>query len=112
MKANFYCTEPKYVSEGNTETKVINTYHSFSISNEEFYSTCSSVFERVLKPVERILEYSSMTSNEIDEVVMVGGTTRIPKINELLKSYLKKDSLNNHIDPDITVAVGVACIID
>ena len=112
MKANFYCTEPKYVSERNTETKVINTYHSFSISNEEFYSTCSSVFERVLKPVERILEYSSMTSNEIDEVVMVGGTTRIPKINELLKSYLKKDNLNNHIDPDITVAVGVACIID
>lgn len=42
---------------------------------------------------------------EIDEVVLVGGTTRVPKIKELLREYFEKD-VNDHIDPDVTVCLS------
>lgn len=45
-------------------------------------------------------------------MVLVGGTTRIPAIRDLLKRHLKKQDLNTHIDPDVTVAVGAAAIVD
>jgi heat shock protein 5 len=53
-----------------------------------------------------------MNKEDIDEIVLVGGSTRIPYIKMLLRDYFGKERLNDHIDPDITVAYGAASILD
>jgi molecular chaperone DnaK (HSP70) len=50
--------------------------------------------------------------DEIDEVVMVGGTTRMPQIRQMVQEELGVESLNTSIDPDLTVAYGAASVID
>ncbi len=52
-----------------------------------------------------------MKSDDVDEIVLVGGSTRIPYIKQQLREFFKKD-LNDHIDPDVTVAYGAASILD
>ena len=78
---------------------------------DEFHSTCKVLFDRGLAPVERLLTELEMTPDHVDEVVLVGGTTRIPYVKLMLRNYFKKE-LNDHIDPDVTVAVGAASILD
>lgn len=53
-----------------------------------------------------------MQKQTIDEVVLVGGSTRIPYIKQLLREFFDQKELNDHIDPDITVAYGAASILD
>ena len=69
-------------------------------------------YERSMLPIQRILKDMNLEKEEIDEVVMVGGTTRMPQIQALVKEELAQDSLNTHIDPDLTVAYGAASAID
>lgn len=85
--------------------------YSIEVTRNDFETTCSYIFDRSLIPVTRLLDELKMSSSDIDEVVLVGGTTRIPKIKKMLKSYFGKE-LNDHIDPDITVAYGAASILD
>eukprot|EP01035_Chromulina_nebulosa_P018301 gene18301-23985_t len=82
-----------------------------TISVDDFTSNCDHLFQRGLLPVTRLLNELGMTKNDIDEVVLVGGTTRIPKIKQMLREFFGKE-LNDHIDPDITVAYGAASILD
>ena len=84
----------------------------FKISTEQFESVCSSLFERSISPISRILRDVDLIVDDIDEVVMVGGTTRMPQIRELVKNELQVDILNTSIDPDLTVAYGAASVID
>lgn len=83
-----------------------------TVTQQAFEDACADVFARALAPVDLCLESNGMATSEIDEVVMVGGTTRIPKVREMLRVHLQVASLNTHIDPDITVAVGAACVVD
>ena len=53
-----------------------------------------------------------LTNRDIDEVVLVGGTSRIPRVRDMLKAHLNVNRLNTEIDPDVTVAVGAASIVD
>jgi molecular chaperone DnaK (HSP70) len=85
--------------------------YSIEVTRNDFETTCSHIFDRSLIPVTRLLDELKMSPSDIDEVVLVGGTTRIPKIKKMLKSYFGKE-LNDHIDPDITVAYGAASILD
>ena len=64
-----------------------------------------------MAPVERLLGELEMKKEDVDEVVLVGGTTRVPRVKQLLREYFQKE-LNDHIDPDITVAYGAASILD
>jgi molecular chaperone DnaK (HSP70) len=64
-----------------------------------------------MEPVLRLLADLNMDKGDIDEVVLVGGSTRIPKIKTLLREFFGKEHLNDHIDPDITVAYGAASIL-
>ena len=82
-----------------------------TVKTEEFHATCRSLFDRGLEPVERLLRDTGMTPDHVDEVVLVGGTTRIPLVKRLLVDFFGKP-LNDHIDPDVTVAVGAASILD
>ena len=80
------------------------------LTRAEYEDVCGSLFDRGLAPVTRLLEYLDLRIEEIDEVVMVGGMTRTPKVRELLKSHLGVDRLNVEIDPDVVVAYGAATI--
>jgi molecular chaperone DnaK (HSP70) len=83
----------------------------FHVSRSDFETECSYLFERAMTPVTRLLNELDMSKGEVDEVVLVGGTTRIPKIKQQLRKFFGKD-LNDHIDPDVTVAFGCASVLD
>ena len=65
------------------------------------------LFEKVMAPLHRVLTDAEVDKSEIDEVVLVGGSTRIPKVRELLTAFLGKPPCSS-IDPDEAVAIGVS----
>jgi len=85
---------------------------TLSITRDQFHQASESLFQRSLLPVRQVLSDLDLSPTDMDEVVMVGGTTRMPKIRELVKEELQLEQLNTHIDPDITVAYGAASVID
>ena len=85
---------------------------TLKLSLEEYDSAVSKLYERSLIPIQRLLKDLDLQKEEIDEVVMVGGSTRMPQIRELVRLELEKERLNTHIDPDLTVAYGAASVID
>ena len=99
---------PKQISEFCDMLEPID----FQITSKDYDIACTKLYERSLSPVSRILKELDLTVDEIDEVVMVGGTTRMPQIREMVKKELQIESLNTSIDPDLTVAYGAASVID
>ena len=85
---------------------------TFRLTLEEYDLAVNHLYKRSLLPVQRILRDLNLQKEEIDEVVMVGGTTRMPQVRELVRKELDKERLNTHIDPDLTVAYGAASVLD
>jgi len=86
---------------------------SVSVTREEFQAACKDLYDRAIKPVEDVLEDQFMSPDDIDDVVLVGGASRMPHLRELLSKYFGDGKrLHTEIDPDITVAYGAANIID
>ena len=79
-----------------------------SITKARFESLCMNLFNRCLEPVTKVLQDSGFSKSQIDEIVLVGGSTRIPKVQELLSSYFNGKELNKGINPDEAVAYGAA----
>ncbi len=77
------------------------------ITRATFESLCSDLFERTLHPCEVALKDAKMTPNDIDEIILVGGSTRIPKIQALVKQFFGKDP-SKGVNPDEVVAIGAA----
>nr|YP_009420469.1 heat shock protein 70 [Chroomonas placoidea]ASO76108.1 heat shock protein 70 [Chroomonas placoidea] len=77
------------------------------ITRGKFEELCSSLIDRARIPVENALKDAKLDSSKIDEVVLVGGSTRIPAIKELVKKVLGKEP-NQTVNPDEVVAVGAA----
>ena len=82
--------------------------YSTSISRAKFESLCSELFKKTFEPVEKVLCDAKVSKNEIDEIVLVGGSTRIPKIQEQLTNFFNGKQLNKSINPDEAVAYGAA----
>lgn len=61
-----------------------------------------------MKPVQKVLEDSDLKKNDIDEIVLVGGSTRIPKIQQLVKEFFNGKEPSRGINPDEAVAYGAA----
>jgi len=80
---------------------------NITITRAKFESLCADLFERTLGPVEKALKDAKLTPNQIDEVILVGGSTRIPKIQELVRNFFGKEPSKN-VNPDEVVAVGAA----
>ena len=78
------------------------------ITRAKFESMCMDIFRRCLKPVEKVLTDAKMSKSQIDEVVLVGGSTRIPKIQQMLSDFFGGKSLCKSINPDEAVAHGAA----
>jgi len=83
-----------------------------TLTKRGFETTCAYLFDRATSTVAKTLEDGMLTTKDVDEVVLVGGTSRIPRVRELLKTHLGVSYLNTDIDPDVTVAVGAASILD
>jgi len=83
------------------------------LKSAEYKDAVDPLYNRAMIPVQRLLEDLNLKRDEIDEIVMVGGTTRIPEIRRRVQEELGQSaSLNTSIDPDITVAYGAASVID
>jgi heat shock 70kDa protein 1/2/6/8 len=79
-----------------------------SITRARFELLCKDLFTSTLKPVEQALNDAKLNKSHIDEVIMVGGSTRIPKIQQLVGEFFNQKKLNNTINPDEAVAYGAA----
>ena len=77
------------------------------LTRGKFEELCSGLIDRVKTPVESALKDAKLDSSKIDEVVLVGGSTRIPSVKELVKRVLGKEP-NQTVNPDEVVAVGAA----
>jgi len=78
------------------------------VSRARFEELCSDLFRGTLEPVETALRDAKLDKGKIDEVVLVGGSTRIPKIQKLLSDFFNGKDLNKSINPDEAVAYGAA----
>ena len=81
---------------------------SLNITRAKFENLCDAIFRRTIAPLEQVLRDSKMSKSEIHEVVMVGGSTRIPKIRELVSQFFNGKKLNDSVNPDEAVAYGAA----
>jgi len=89
-----------------TDTKVFDLV--VSVSRDDIEKICGDLFVSVLKPIEDILREEKITTNDIDEVILVGGMTRMPKIRELIRLKFNGREPNITINPDEAVAAGAA----
>merc|ERR1719389_1630740 len=79
-----------------------------SITRARFEELCSDLFRNTLLPVEKSLRDAKMDKGQIHEIVLVGGSTRIPKVQKLLQDFFNGKELNKSINPDEAVAYGAA----
>jgi len=81
---------------------------SSKITRARFEDLCMHLFKSCMEPVQKVLEDAKMSKSAIDEVVLVGGSTRIPKVQELVKSFFNGKEPCKTINPDEAVAYGAA----
>merc|ERR1711902_51055 len=79
-----------------------------SITRARFEELCSDLFKGTLEPVEKSLRDAKMDKSSIHDIVLVGGSTRIPKVQKLLQDFFNGKELNKSINPDEAVAYGAA----
>jgi heat shock protein 1/8 len=79
-----------------------------SITRAKFENLCDDIFKRTMAPVEQVLRDSKLSKSQIHEIVLVGGSTRVPKIQQLLTEFFNGKELCKSINPDECVAYGAA----
>ncbi|GAA7273684.1 chaperone protein DnaK [Helicobacter pylori] len=77
------------------------------LTRAKFESLTEDLVEETISKIESVIKDAGLTKNEISEVVMVGGSTRIPKVQERVKAFIHKE-LNKSVNPDEVVAVGAS----
>ena len=80
-----------------------------TLSRARFEDLCMPILNRIISPMTKCLNDAKLSKGQIDEIVMVGGTTRIPKLQNMVSEYFNGKILNKSVNPDEVVAVG-ACI--
>ena len=108
------CERAKRTLSSSTEASVeIDSLHEgvdfySKITRARFEELCSDLFRGTLQPVERALTDAKISKSDVQEIVLVGGSTRIPKVQKLLKDFFNGKELNGSINPDEAVAYGAA----
>jgi molecular chaperone DnaK len=80
---------------------------TMKLTRAKLESLCDELIQKTIKPVEACLKDAKLDPHDIDEVIMVGGMTRMPKVVETVKNFFGKD-LNQSVNPDEVVAIGAA----
>lgn len=81
---------------------------TLTLTRAKFESLCDTLFRKCIGPVESVLRDSKIAKNKVDEIVLVGGSSRIPKVQQLLKEFFGGKELCQSINPDEAVAYGAA----
>ncbi|EGV62257.1 Hsp70 ATPase ssa3 [Yamadazyma tenuis] len=79
-----------------------------SITRARFEELCADLFRSTIDPVERVLKDAKLDKSQVNEIVLVGGSTRIPKVQKLVSDYFNGKEPNKSINPDEAVAYGAA----
>jgi len=77
-----------------------------SLTRARFEEMCSDIFNKTMDPVEKVLRDAKVSKSDIQEIILVGGSTRIPKIQKMLSEYFNGKDLCKSINPDEAVAIG------
>lgn len=77
------------------------------ISRSKLESLCTEIFNKLLEPCKAAMKDANLSKDQIDEVLLVGGSTRIPKVQQLVKDFFGKEP-NRSVNPDEVVAIGAA----
>src|SRR5438874_821441 len=80
---------------------------NYTLSRAKFEQLVDDLIQRTIPPMQQALKDAGMRPEEVDEVILVGGSTRIPKVQEIVKSFFKKDP-HKGVNPDEVVAIGAA----
>jgi len=81
---------------------------NITVTRAMFEELCMDLFRKCMPPVENVLKDSGLAKGQIHEVVLVGGSTRIPKVQQMLTDFFNGKTLNRSINPDEAVAYGAA----
>ena len=97
-------------TQANIEIDALADGIDFNIvmTRAKFENLCESAFKRTIAPLDQVLRDAKMSKDQIHEIVMVGGSTRIPKIRELVSNFFNGKKLNDSVHPDEAVAYGAA----
>ncbi|XP_065843113.1 heat shock cognate 71 kDa protein-like [Oscarella lobularis] len=97
-------------TEGSIEVDALIGGEDFdaSLTRDQFNDINSDLFERCLVPVERALKDAGVSKGDVDEIVLIGGSSRIPQIQALLENFFPEKTLSKRINPDEAVAMGAA----
>jgi heat shock protein 1/8 len=108
------CERAKRTLSSSTEASIeIDSLHEgidfySKITRARFEELCADLFRKTLEPVEKALRDAKFDKSKIHDVVLVGGSTRIPKVQKLLQDFMNGKELNKSINPDEAVAYGAA----
>jgi L1 cell adhesion molecule like protein len=80
--------------------------YTYQFSRAKFEDICSDLFKKTITPVEQLLRDAKVSKSQVHEIVLVGGSTRIPKVQQLLKEFFNGKELNHSVNPDEVVAYG------
>ena len=80
------------------------------ITRSKFEDLCMDLFKKCIPPLENVLKDAKMPKSQVDEIVLVGGSTRIPKIQQMIKEFFNGKETNKSINPDEAVAYGAAVL--
>lgn len=81
---------------------------NITLTRAKFEQMCDSLFRRTVAPLDKLLADAKMSKSDIHEIVMVGGSTRVPRIRHLISEYFGGKKLNDSVNPDEAVAYGAA----
>jgi len=90
------------------ETLAEGEDYNTNISRAKFEELCMDLFRQCMPPVEAVLKDAEIGKGQVHEIVLVGGSTRIPKIQQMLQDFFNGKNLNKSINPDEAVAYGAA----
>jgi molecular chaperone DnaK (HSP70) len=104
----------KELSINNTTNINIESFYNdidlnVNLSRLLFEKICENEFKQILLPIEEALQSAKLNKNDINDIILIGGTTRIPKVKNILEDFFNKKVLDN-IDPDTTVSIGAAIL--
>jgi heat shock protein 1/8 len=108
------CERAKRILSTATQTTVeVDGLHesqdlNVTLTRAKFESLCDSLFQKCITPVDQVLRDAKISKEQVHEVVMVGGSSRIPRVRELLTNYFNGKKLNDTVNPDEAVAYGAA----
>jgi heat shock protein 1/8 len=81
---------------------------NYKITRQQFEELCLPLFRKCFEPIKKVMVDAKIKKNQIDEIVVVGGSTRIPKIQDMIKEFFNGKELNRSAHPDEAIACGAA----